>query len=150
MASTSDWALLKWDPPLRERSRRAENDRPTASPGRIRTEGNVRFHEAIALHHPRNETQVLSLMSRNRVKSGTAIPRIFKSTAWPKRGRALWRARASEFYLSATEWSPADANSRIEPELIATTPILITLPSKVVEIECAVAAAIVVRPRFFF
>jgi hypothetical protein len=30
------------------------------------------------------------------------------------------------------------------------TPILITLPSKVVEIECAVAAAIVVRPRFFF
>ena len=30
------------------------------------------------------------------------------------------------------------------------TPILITLPSKVVEIECAVAAAVVVRPRFFF
>ena len=80
MASTSDWALLKWDPPLRERSRRAENDRPTASPGRIRTKGNVRFHQPIALHHPRNETQALSLMSRNRVKSGTAFRRVFKST----------------------------------------------------------------------
>ena len=29
------------------------------------------------------------------------------------------------------------------------TPILITLPIKVVEIELTVAAAVVVRPRFF-
>ena len=82
MASTSDWALLKWDPPLRERSRRAEYDRPTASPALIRTKGNVRFREAIALLNRRNETQALSLMPRNRVKSGTAFPPVFKINLW--------------------------------------------------------------------
>ena len=40
--------------------------------------------------------------------------------------------------------------SKTEPEVIAVTPILITLPNNVAVIELAVAAAVVVRPLFFF
>lgn len=40
--------------------------------------------------------------------------------------------------------------SKAEPELTAVTPMLITLPNNVAEKELAAAAAVVVRPLFFF